>query len=320
LAIILALAVCGPRTEAQQLGKIPRIGYLAIASASTNRARMESFEQGLRELSYVKGKNIAIEYRFLEGKPKLINDLAAELVRLKPDIVVTGGPTTTRAVKQTTTTIPIVMGFDNDPVGNGFVASLARPGGNITGSSSLAPDISGKQLELLKETIPRLSRIAIIGNSTNPGNAQALKEADLAAKAFGMRPQYLDVTAFEEMESAFRAANKGRVDAILALNSPLLNSYRTQVAALAVKSRLPAIYAQSEYVEDGGLMVYGVSYPHLFYRAAIYVDKILKGAKPAELPVEQPKRFEFIINLKAAKQIGLKIPPNVLARADRVIR
>ena len=212
------------------------------------------------------------------------------------------------------------MAFDNDPVGNGFVASLARPGGNITGLSTLAPEISGKQLELLKEIVPKLSRVAVLGTSTNPGNAQALKEMELAAGAFGVQLQYLDVLGPKDIETAFRAASKGRADAVLVLASPVLNSHRTQIADLAVKNRLPAIYRRAEFVEDGGLMSYGVSFTDLSRRAATYVDKILKGAKPADLPVEQPTKFEFIINLKAAKQIGLTIPPNVLARADRVIK
>ena len=212
------------------------------------------------------------------------------------------------------------MAQDNDPVGNGFVASLARPGGNITGLSTLAPEISGKQLELLKEIVPKLSRVAVLGTSTDPGNAQALKEMELAAGAFRVQLQYLDVLDPKDIETAFRAASKGRADAVLVLASPVLNSHRTQIVDLAVKSRLPAIYHRPEFVEDGGLMTYGVSITDLYRRAATYVDKILKGAKPADLPVEQPKKFEFIINLKAAKQIGLTIPPNVLARADKVIR
>jgi putative ABC transport system substrate-binding protein len=316
-AMLLALCVSA---GAQQPVKVPRISYLMVSSPSVNRARVEAFQQGLRELGYVEGKNIVVEYQYVEGKLDRLRDLAAEVVRLKVDIIVTGGPKTTRAVKEATATIPIVMGFDNDPVGNGFITSLARPGGNITGLASLAPEISGKQLELLKEIVSRLARVAVFGTSTNPGNAQALRESELAAKAIGVKLQYLDVRDFKNIETAFRAASKGRADAVLALNSPVLNSHRTQVADLAVKSRLPAVYAQSEYVEDGGLMVYGVSYPDLFRRAATYVDKILKGTKPAELPVEQPKKFEFIVNLKAAKQIGLTFPPNVLVRADRVIK
>jgi putative ABC transport system substrate-binding protein len=212
------------------------------------------------------------------------------------------------------------MAQDTDPVGNGFVASLGQPGGNITGLATLSPEISGKRLELLKETVPRLARMAILGTSTNPGNAQMLKETEVAAGAFKVQVQYFDVLSPTDISPSFRTASKHRADAVLVLNSPVAISYRKQLANLAVSERLPAIYPQSEYVEDGGLMVYGVSYTELSRRAATYVDKILKGAKPADLPVEQPKKFELIVNLKAAKQIGLTIPPNVLARADRVIR
>ena len=213
------------------------------------------------------------------------------------------------------------MAQDGDPVGSGFVASLARPGGNITGLSTLRPELSGKRLELLKEIVPKLSRVAVFGTSTSPGNAQALKELELAAGAFGVKLQYLDVLSPKDIETAFRAASKGRADAVLiACRAPSVSSQRTQIAELAVKSRLPAIYQRAEFVEAGGLMSYGVSLTDLDRRAATYVDKILKGAKPADLPVEQPKKFEFIINLKAAKQIGLTIPPNVLVRADKVIK
>jgi putative ABC transport system substrate-binding protein len=268
----------------------------------------------------MEGKNIAIELRSAEGKFDRLPALAAELVRLKLEVIVTGGPGATRTAKDATATIPIVMAQDSDPVGNGFVASLARPGGNITGSSTLASDISGKQLELLKETVPRLSRVAVLGASTNPGNAQALRETKVAAGAFGVKLQILDVPNPKDIEIAFREATKGRAEAVFVLNTPAFNSRRKQVADLAVKSRLPAIYNRREFVEAGGLMAYGVNVDDLDRRAATYVDKILKGAKPADLPVEQPKKFEFIINLKAAKQIGLTIPPNVLVRADRVIR
>src|SRR5437870_550404 len=226
----------------------------------------------------------------------------------------------THPAKEATQTIPIVMAQDPDPVGNEFVASLARPGGNITGLATFAPELSGKQLELLKEIVPRLSRVAVFGTSTSPGNAQALREVELAAKAFGVKLQYLDILSPKDIETAFRAASKGRADAVLVLTSPFATSQRTQITDLAVKNRLPAIYDRAEFVEDGGLMTYSVSSTDLFRRAATYVDKILKGAKPADLPVEQPKKFEFIINLKAAKQIGLTIPPNVLAQADRVIK
>ena len=315
----LLFALCAS-AEAQQPTKVPRIGFLIPVSASTLSARVEAFRQGLRELGYVEGKNIVIEWRSAEGKADRLPTLAAELVRLKVDVIVTVGPPATRPAKQATVTIPIVMGHDDDPVGSGFVASLARPGGNITGLSTLAPEISGKQVELLREIVTKLSRVAVIGTVTRPGNPQALREINLAADAVGVRLQYLEIQAPKDIEIAFRAAIKERADAVLVLSNEVLIPQRRQIADLAVKSRLPAIYNRPEYVEDGGLVFYGVSYTDLYRRAATYVDKILKGAKPADLPVEQPKKFEFIINLKAAKQIGLTIPPNILARADKVIR
>jgi putative tryptophan/tyrosine transport system substrate-binding protein len=320
VAIALTFAMCGALAMAQQAAKIPRIGYLAAAPASANPARIEAFRQGLGELGYVEGKTIVIDWRFADGKLDRLPEFAAELVRLKVDVIVTAGPTPTRAVKEVTVTIPIVMAFDTDPVGNGFVASLARPGGNITGLSALSPEISGKQLELLKEIVPRLSRVAVFGNSTQPGNAQVLKEMEFAAGAFGVQLQYLEVRDPKDIEIAFRAASKGRADAVVALVSAVLISQRPQIADLAIKSRLPAMYSRREFVDDGGLMSYGTNFADLSRRAATYIDKILKGAKPTDLPVEQPTKFEFIINLKAAKQIGLTIPQKVLARADKVIK
>ena len=316
LAIVFLTTVS--LTPAQQPTKIPRVGYLGGSAA--NSARIDAFRQGLRELGYVEGKSIVIEWRFSEGKPDGERVIAAEFLRLKVDVIVTVGSIATRAAKETTATIPIVMTQDPDPVGSGFVASLARPGGNITGLSNLNRELSGKRLELLTELIPRLSRVAVSGTSTQPGHAQALKETELAAKAFGVKLQYLDVLDPKAIEPAFRAANKGRAEALLGLGGAILNSHQTQVVELAAKSRLPAMYSVREYVEAGGLMSYGVSIRDLDRRAATYVDKILKGAKPAELPVEQPIKFEFIVNLKAAKQIGLTIPPNMLVRADRVIK
>jgi putative tryptophan/tyrosine transport system substrate-binding protein len=316
----LLFALCSS-AEAQQPKKIPRIGYLALGSPSGNPFRIEAFRQGLRELGYVEGKNIIVEYRYAEGKFDRHPALAAELVRLKVDVIVTAGPPSTRAAKEATATIPIVMTQVGDPVGSGFVASLARPGGNITGLATLAPELSGKQLELLKEIVPKLSRVAVFGTSTNPDNAQLLKEVELAAKAFGVKLQYLDIRDPKDIGTAFRAASKGRADAvIMRVGGGIVGAHRTQIADLAVKSRLPAIYYDPQFVEAGGLMTYGINVTDLDRRVATYVDKILKGTKPADLPVEQPKKFEFIINLKAAKQIGLTIPPNVLARADRVIR
>src|SRR5262247_3195054 len=291
--------------QAQQATKVPRIGSLSASSPSVISARLEAFRQGLRELGYVEGKNIVIEYRYAEEKLDRLPTLAAELVRFKVEVIVTGGSTTTRAAKEVTTTIPIVMAQVNDPVGNGFVASLARPGGNMTGLSTLAPEISGKQLELLKEIVPKLFRVAVFGTSTRPGNAQALKETELAAGASKVQLQYLDILGPKDIETAFREVHRGRADAVLVLGSPILETHRRQIVELAVTSHLPAIYPGSEWLDYGGLVTYGVSIPDLYHRAATYVDKILNAAKPADLPVEQPTKFEFIINLKAAKQIGL---------------
>jgi putative ABC transport system substrate-binding protein len=315
----MLLALSFP-AAAQQPKKVPRIGFLSGASPSALAGRVEAFRQGLRDLGYVEGKNIVIEYRYAEGKLDRLPALAAELVHLKVDVILTTAPRPTRSAKQATSTIPIVMASDDDPVGSGFAASLARPGGNITGLSTLAPEISGKQMELLKEIAPKLSRVGVLGDVTRPGIPQALREINVAADAFRVRVQYLEVRGPKDIETAFRAASKERADAILMLGSPVLTSQRKQVVELAVKSQLPALYVHLEFVEAGGLMSYGVNINDLYRRAAPYVDKILKGAKPADLPVEQPMKFELVINLKAAKQIGLTIPPNVLARADKVIK
>jgi ABC-type uncharacterized transport system substrate-binding protein len=320
LLIAALLVAFSASAQAQQPTKIPRIGYLSATSPSANPARIEAFRQGLRELGYVEGKNLIIEWRYAEQKLDRLPALTAELVHLKVDIIVSASPPVTRSAKDATVMIPIVMAQDPDPVGNGFVASLARPGGNITGLASFTPELSGKRLELLKEIIPTLARVAVLGYSTEPGYAQASREIELAAGAFKVPLQYLDILEPKDIETSFRAATKGRADAILVMNSPIFIAHRKQVADLAVKNRLPAIYYSTEYVEDGGLLSYGVSFTDLFRRAATYVDKILKGRKPGDLPVEQPIKFEFIINLKAAKQIGLTIPPNVLARADQVIQ
>jgi putative ABC transport system substrate-binding protein len=320
LLLIAFVLTSIPFTEAQQQTKLPRIGFLAGVSRRAISARMEAFRQGLRELGYVEGKNVVIESRYAEENINRLPALAAELVRLKVDIIITGGPPAIRSAKEATSIIPIVMGFDNDPVGNGFVVSLARPGGNVTGLSALSPEISGKQLELLKEIVPKLSRVAVIGSSAEPANARTLGETEYAAKTFGVKLQYLDVLDPKDIETAFREAIKGRADAALVLPSPFAFGERIQLVDLAAKHRIPAMYGSSEYVEPGGLMTYGVSFTDLFRRAAYYVDKILKGAKPAELPVEQPTKFELLINLNAAKQISLTIPPNVLARADKVIK
>jgi len=287
--LLIAVLLIAGSAEAQQPAKVPRIGFLGGVSPSANSARIAAFRQGLAELGYVEGKNILIEWRHTEAaKLDRLPVLAAELVRLKIEIIVTGGPPATRSAKEATATIPIVMGFDDDPVGNGFVKSLARPGGNITGLSALAPEISGKQLELLREIVPRLSRVVVLGTSIRPGNRQALEEIEVAAQAFGMKLQYLDVLGPKDIETAFRAASTGRADAVLVLSSPVFTSERTQIVDLAAKSRLPAMYPQQEFVQEGALMTYSVSVTNMYRRAATYVDKILKGAKPADLPIEQP--------------------------------
>ena len=321
LAVVLTLSlVFVPlAAEAQQSTKVPRIGLLGGGSASTNAARTDAFRQALRELGYVEGKNIVIEELWVDGKADRLPALVAELVRLKVDVIISAGPTVTRAVKEANVTTPVVMGFDDDPVGSGFVSSLARPGGNITGLSSLSPGLSAKQLELLKEIIPRLSRVAVLGSLIHPGTAQSLQEMEFAARALKVQLQYLDVVDPKHIEPAFGAARKERADAVLVLTSIATNLRRRQIVDLARKSRLPAIYFTTEWAEAGGLLTYGASYTDLFHRAATYVDKILKGAKPADLPVEQPTKFELVINLKTAKALGLTIPPSLLRRADRVI-
>lgn len=318
--ITLILLSCAELAEAQPSSRAYRVGFLSSLSPEVVSDRVDAFRQGMRELGYAEGKDLSIEWRYAHGKIERLPSLAAELVRVKVDVILTGGPAVNRFAKEATTTIPVVLSFDNDPVGNGFAASLARPGGNLTGFSTYYPEISGKQLEILKDIVPRLSRLAVIGNSSIAGNAQALRETEKAANAFGVKLKSLDVQNDSEIEAAFLSAIKDRSDAVIVLGSQVVTSHAKQFAAMAVKSRLPAIYWSPEFVQAGGLLSYSVSINDLFRRSAIYVDKILKGAKPGDLPVEQPTKFELMINLKTAKQIGLMIPPNVLARADRVIR
>jgi putative tryptophan/tyrosine transport system substrate-binding protein len=307
--------------SAQQPAKTPRIGWLTGGFLSINQARLEAFRQGLRELGYVEGKNILIEWRGADNIRERASALAEELVRLKVDVIVAASGGQTRIAKDATSTIPIVMASSDDPVGDGFVASLARPGGNITGLSQLSPELSGKRLEILKEVLPKLSRVAVFGTSTQMSHAQVMKEIERAAAAFGVKLQYLDVLTTKDIEPAFRAAVKGRADAVLEnIVGNIRSAAQKELNELAIKNRLPVMRERPENVETGGLMSYGVNLNDLDRRAATYVDKILKGAKPADLPVEQPKKFDFIINLKAAKRIGLTIPPNVLVRADKVIK
>ena len=301
LALCVMLVAFCSFAEAQQPTKVPRIGFLTT-SPSTFPDRNEAFRQGLRELGYIEGKNIVIEWRYSEGKTDRLPALATELARLKVDLIVAGGPAVTVFLKEATSAIPIVMGYHTDPVGTGLVSSLARTGGNITGLSVLSPELGGKRLEILKEVVPKLSRVVVIGSSTLPGNAQILRETELAAGALGVKLQFVDVLNPKDIEAAFRRTVEWRADALLAQGSGILNTHRTQVADLAVKNRLPSMYYAAEFVEAGGLMFYGVDFADLFRRAAGYVDKILKGAKPAVLPVEQPTKFELVINLKTAKQ------------------
>jgi putative ABC transport system substrate-binding protein len=308
-----------PHLADAQTKKIPRVGFLIASAASAQQPRLEAFKRGLRELGYIEGQNIAIEVRSGEGKPEQLPVAAAELVSLKVEVIVSGGPTSTRAAKQATNTIPIVMTLESDPVGDGLVASLARPGGNITGLSTLGPELSGKRLELLKEIVPSLSRVAVF-YSTDSRKAPQRNEIEVTARALKVQLQNLELQGPKDIEPAFEAATKGRAGAVLTQGSAVLLSQRTRVAELAIKNRLPVIFAREEFVEAGGLAVYAASTADLARRAATFVDKLLKGAKPADLPVEQPMKFEFVINLKTAKQIGLTIPPNVLARADRVIK
>ena len=315
--VLLAVAVIA---EAQQPTKVARIGILFGASPSANAGRGEAFRKGLHDVGYIEGKNIVIEDRYAEGKLDRLPALIAELLRLSVDLIVTAGPAVTRPVKEATSTIPIVMAFDSDPVGSGFVASLARPGGNITGLSSLSPELTGKRLELLKETVPKLLRVAVLGNPGNTATALNFKEAEVAAGAYGLQVQSLEVRGPSDLDSAFSMMIKGRADALLPLGDSVVVFHRERIVNFAAKNRLPSMHGDKAWVEAGGLMSYGPDILDNFRRAATYVDKILKGTKPADLPVEQPKKFEFVINLKTAKQIGLTIPPNVLARADKVIK
>jgi putative ABC transport system substrate-binding protein len=305
---------------AQQPSKVPKIGFLVGPSRSFFASRMESFQQGLHSLGYIEGKNIAIEYRYAEGKADRLPTLAAELVGLNVDVIVTSATPSVLAAKKATSTIPVVFVSVTDPVASGLVASLARPGGNITGLTILAPELSGKRLELLKEAVPNVTRVAFLWNPANPAQAPQWREAQAAAQALGLRLQSLEVRSSNDFDSAFEAALRERARALIASPEPLISTHLKRIVEFVAKNRLPAMYAGPEVVDAGGLMSYAPDYTAQYRRAAAYVDKILKGTKPADLPVEQPTKFELVINLKAAKQIGLTIPPNVLARADRVIR
>jgi len=309
-----------PFAQAQQPVKVPRIGVLAPPSASFFSNRIEAFRQGLRDLGYVEGKNIAIEYRYAEGKLDRLPGLAADLVQLKVDVILTASEFGVLAAKNATRTIPIVFAVTEDAVESGLVSSLARPGGNVTGLTVLAGDLGGKRLELLKESFPKAAWVAFLWPSGGPRGKVPFTEMEAAAKALGLKLQSLPVRGLDDFEPAFEAAKREGAHALVTTPTSVINTQRDRIVDFAAKNRLPAMYASSEFVEAGGLMSYAPSYPDLFRRAATYVDKILKGAKPADLPVEQPTKFELVINVKTAKQIGLTIPPNVLARADKVIK
>ena len=317
LAICAVLLTLSFLAEAQQPKKEARIGFLVPGSASGYASLTDAFRQGLRELGYVERKNIVIEYRYTEGKLDPLPELATDLVRLKVDVIITASTPDALATKQRTGTIPIVMAVSGDPLGSGLVASLARPGGNVTGLTSIASDLSGKRLELLKEVVPRIDRLAVLGNPSNVLTASTMRETEVAAQALQVKVQIVEVRGPDDFETAFQAAIKGRAVALIVLPDPVFTGQRRRIVDVAAKSRLAAIFYTKEFVEA---MSYGPNFSDLFRRAATYVDKILKGTKPGDLPVEQPTKFEFIINLKAAKQIGLTIPPNVLARADKVIK
>jgi len=307
--------------EAQQAGKVPRIGFLSLTSPSDRPPLLDAFLQSLRELGWVEGQNIVIDYRYAEGRLDRLPDLAAELVRLKVDLIIaSAGTQVATAAKNVTETIPIVMIAVRDPVGIGLIASLARPGGNVTGvSGSAGLEWVAKQLELLKETVPKIRRVAILSNPANAYHQLAIREVNVAARSLGVQLQLLEARGPNEFDGAFAAMAKERVGALLVLSDSIFNSHRTRLADLAARSRLPAAYGVRESVEAGGLMSYGPSFLDFYRRAATYVDKILKGAKPGELPVEQPTKFELVVNLKTAKALGLTLPPSLLARADQVI-
>ena len=322
LAGLGLLAGCAALPPAMAPGaRIHRIGYLSGVPMSAIGHRTEAFRQGLRDLGYVEGKDLVIEWRSTEGQSDRTGELAAELVRLNVAVIVTAGPEPTRFAKQATAAIPIVMTQDDGPVGAGIVDSLARPGGNITGLSQVSPDLSGKRLGILSETVPGLARVAVFATPSSPRYPRTLEENRRAAAALGVTLQHVDVGAPEELDGAFRAAVQGRADGVLMdVAGPIATALRDEIAALVARHRLPVIYSRREYVDDGGLMSYGVSVNDLDRRAAIYVDKILKGTKPADLPVEQPTRFEFVINRRTADALGLMIPHSVLQQATEVIQ
>ncbi len=323
VALVLALLAAPLAAEAQQAAKVFRIGILWIAFPEDPlpHALTDAFQQGLREQGYVEGQNVAFEHRYAKGKPERFPELAADLVRLKVDIIVVHNVASTLAAKQATSTIPIVMTFVSDPVASGLVASLARPGGNITGLSSVvSPEIVGKQLQLLKEAVPKVSRVAVLGNPTYPRTGAYIREAQVAVPSLRVQLEIVDARGPDDFDGAFATMTRKRAGAVLVLETPSFYPDRTELAHLAAKKRLPAMYAAREFVDAGGLMAYGPNLADSFRRAGTYAGRILKGAKPADLPVEQPTKFELVINLKTAKALGLTIPQSVLMRADEVIQ
>jgi putative tryptophan/tyrosine transport system substrate-binding protein len=317
----LAILATPHASEAQPPAKIPHVGMLWFGSPVVGPSPyLEAFRQGLRELGYTDGQNIVIESRHAAMRPALLPDLAANLVLSKVEVIVAAGDPAIHAARHATSTIPIVMVAGADPVGSGLVASLARPGGNLTGLSALSPELSGKRLQLLMEALPRVSRVAVLFNPADPAKAIELRETQATGRALGIQLQLLEVRGPEDFESAFAAMTRERTEALITLGDPVTVSHRTRIVDLVAKSRVPAMYDLQEFVEAGGLMAYGPSLPELFRRAAAYVDKILKGARPGTLPVEQPMKFELTFNLRTAKALGLTIPPSVLFLADRVIQ
>ena len=322
ILVVVLLLVVAVIAEAQQPKKIARIGYVSGGGdPKTPGPNVEAFRQGLRDLGYIEGKNILVEYRFMEGTVASIPSLVAELVELRVDMLVVPPLLAIRAAKQATKTIPIVMVASFDPIQTGIVDSLARPGGNITGLATLTRELGGKRLELLKEAVPGITRVGVLADADAPISAIAFKEYEAVASALKIQLQSLEVRGPNpDLEGAFRAAAKGRANALIAVSNPLLSRYPKQIAELTIKNRMPIMCDTSAYVEAGCIMSYSTNSADQYRRAAYYVDKILKGTKPADLPVEQPTKFELVINLKTAKQIGLTIPPEVLARANRLIR
>jgi len=317
MALVSGALLAAPlAARAQQAGKIPRIGFLRAGPPP--KSWVEGFQQGLRDLGYVEGQNIVTEYRFTDGSTGQLPDLVGELLRLKVDVIVASATAAAQAAENLTRTVPIVFAGINDPVGSGLVSNLSRPGKNITGTSLMSVDLLAKRVELLKEVVPQLSRLAALGVPADPSYALQVKATETGARALGVQLDLIAVRSPNDFETAFKVARKAQ--ALIQFEAVFLTTHRTRLLELAVRNRLPAVYGLRDWVDGGGLMAYGPSFPEVYRRAAVYVDKILKGAKPGDLPVEQPTKFELVINLKTAKALGLTIPPSLLQRADEVIQ